>query len=119
MSNNTLVKNYVASGAINNRRIVKFAAIDGSVSQAAAAGDFSIGVSVESIDAADTERVDIVVAGIAEVKAGGVIVRGGAVTSDATGQAVAAVATNRAIGFAMASCVAGDIVDVLIAPHVI
>ena len=117
MSNNGLTKSYTAGGAINPFRIVKFGSNDFEVVQGAAATDALVGVSTE-IDAASGERVDVVQAGIADVKLGGSVTRGGLVTSDASGQGVAAApaagANNRVIGVALISGVSGDIIPVMI-----
>lgn len=119
MSNPILVKQFVAEAAINPNRIVKFGSTDDYVVQGAAPGDSLLGI-VEGIAPALGERVDVVLGGIAEVKLGtGGITRGAGVTSDATGQGVAAASGNRAIGYALASGVAGDIVRLLIAPHTV
>lgn len=115
--NQGLIKNYIAGGAISQRRIVKFGADDKTVLAAAAATDLLMGVSTD-IDTVLGEPTDVQVTGIALVKAGGVITRGNEVTSDATGQAVAAApgagANNRIIGVAFASAVAGDLIPVLL-----
>lgn len=119
MANTLLNKNYVAEAAIAPYRIVKFGAADGQVLQAAAAADLLMGVC-ESVGPAIGERCDVVKSGIAEVEFGGTVARGAAVTSDASGRAVAAApgagANVRIIGFAEVSAVSGDIAPVLIAP---
>lgn len=117
MSNQVLTKQFVAEAAIAANRIVKFGTTDDVVIQSAAAGDAHIGV-VEGVAPALGERVDVVVSGIAEIKCGGNITRGGLVTSDATGQAVAAApaagTNNGVIGRALQSGVSGDVIYVLI-----
>lgn len=136
MSNPTLTKNFTAEAAITKRRIVKLGTADGQVVPAAAATDALIGIAAE-LDAAITTRVDVHVAGIAEVELGGTVTRGQLVTADASGRAVAATrhthtentagtytqsattgvgSGERAIGFALVSGVVGDIGTVLIAP---
>lgn len=121
MGNHVLNKNGTAEGAIGAFRIVKFGAADGDVLQAAAATDALVGVT-DGLPVVAGERVDIVKAGIAPVEFGGNVTRGGPVTADADGKAVAAApaagANVRIIGFAEVSAVAGDIADVLIAPGV-
>lgn len=115
-----LIKRYTAGAAIAACRIVKFDSSDGVVIQAAAATDLSIGVSVENVPADSGEGVDIIHNGIAYVEAAGVIARGGEVTSDSVGRAVAAApaggTNNRIIGIALVTSAAGDIIPVLIAP---
>lgn len=118
MSNPLLVKNKVAEAAITANSIVKPGSTDDAVVLAAAAGDSAIGVT-EGIAAAAGERVDVVMAGIAEVKLAGNVTRGGGVVANASGLGVAAASTNRAIGYALQSGVTGDIVEVLIAPHTV
>lgn len=119
MSNPLLTKQYVAEAAIAANRIVKYGTTDDFVVQAAAVGDASFGV-VENVAPALGERCDVVTHGIAEVKLGGTVVRGGPLTSDATGQAVAAApaagVNNRVIGYARQSGVSGDVIEVLLAP---
>jgi hypothetical protein len=112
-----LSKTFVAGGAIPPNSIVKFGADDNTVVVATAAADASIGVSQNTIAAALGERVDVMIFGIADVKLGtGGITRGAEVTSDASGQGVAAASTNRVIGISLASGVAGDIVPVVVSP---
>lgn len=119
MANPTLIKNYVAEAAVTANRIVKFGAADYGVIQAAAATDAIMGVADELGQATVGGRIDVVQAGIANVKFGGTVTRGGLVTSDASGQAVAAApaagVNNRALGIALVSAVTGDVAPVLIA----
>jgi hypothetical protein len=118
-SNSLLTKNYTAGAAIAAFRIVKPGAADGAVIQAAAATDFLIGVN-DGVAPASGERTDIVHTGIADVEFGGTVTRGGPVTSDANGRAVAAApaagSNVRIIGFAVNSQVSGDIGPVLLEP---
>lgn len=121
MANTLLNRNYTAEGAIAPYRIVKPGSADGLAAQAGAAADALMGVC-ESVGPADGERCDIRKAGIADVEYGGNVTRGGPLTSDADGKAVAAApaagANVRIIGFAEVSAVAGDIGPALIAPGV-
>ena len=118
--NSLLEKTYLAEAAIPAYSIVKLGAADTGVLPAAAATDFLIGVAARDFDAASGERLDIMTHGIAPVKLGGNVTRGGPVTSDANADGVApapaAGANVRIIGFAMASGVAGDVIDVLVSP---
>jgi len=117
-----LTKTYKTGGAVAKRRIVKFAS-DFTVVQSAAAGDLHVGVSDMSADVASGDRCDVRRTGIVEVVAGGGVTRGQSATSDANGKAVncipAAGESARAIGVFEASGVDGDIVDLLLAPHVV
>lgn len=119
MSNPLLVKQYFAEAAIAANRIVKFGTTDDVVIQGAAATDSLIGV-VEGVAPAIGERCDVVLAGIAEVVLGGNVTRGGLVTSNATGQGVAAApaagTNNGVIGRALMTGVSGDIIKVLVNP---
>jgi len=121
MSSKGLIRSMVAQGAIGNRRVVKFGTVDDSVALATATiTDLQIGFTAPNLDVADGERVDVQLTGIGEGIAGGVIVRGADVCSDADGAVVAcspgAGTAARRIGIAQAAAVAGDYVEVLIAP---
>ena len=118
MSNPLLSKNRLAEATILPNRIVKPGNTDDAVLMAAAATDNIIGV-VEGVAPVLGERGAVEMAGIAEVKLGGTVVRGAPVTSDATGQGVAAVTGNRAVGHALVSGVAGDVIEVLISLHTV
>lgn len=110
-----LTKTYKAGGTVSPSRFVKFDG-NGDIVQAAAATDSIIGVSQRGITANSGERIDVIKSGIAEVEFGGNVTRGGQVTSDASGKAVAAApatgVNNRVGGIAEDSAVSGDIVDV-------
>lgn len=118
MSNQLMTKAFVAQAAIAAYTVVKFGSADGSVVAAAAASDLMIGV-IEGVPADAGERCDVMVSGIADVKAGGTITRGSPVTADSSGRVVAAASTNRQIGIAMESAVAGDIIGVLLVQTVV
>ncbi len=98
--------------------IAKFGADDDTMSQATASTEELVGVFQHTTSGSGQE-VRVMLNGISRVKLGGTVTRGGLLTSDANGKAVAigAVAgTNYAvIGRAMASGVADDIIPVLIA----
>lgn len=120
MSNPTLIQNFKAGAAIAKHRIVKFGADDSHVIQGAAATDALFGVADSLGAAAAEDRVDVQLAGVVTVDFGGTVTRGGLVTSDATGQAVAAAPSagvnNRVIGIALVSAVDGDLGPVLLQP---
>lgn len=136
MNNPTLIKNFKAEAAIAAYRIVKFGSDDVSALQAAAATDALFGVC-GALAGDIGKRVDISLAGIAEVEYGAAVTRGDRLTADASGRAVpvsrhthtentaAAYAQNATtgagtgsviIGIAMASGVLGDIGSVNIIP---
>ena len=125
MSNNILfAKSYNAGGAINANSIVKAGANDYDVLQAdgATAAAKLLGITME-VAAASGERVDVVHCGVADVKLGGTVARGDPITSDASGNGVAAApgagTNNRIIGIALISGVSGDIIPVLVAPSML
>jgi hypothetical protein len=113
-----ITRTYIASGAIAGRTFVKLSA-DDTVTKATAATDAIFGVS-ERLDVADGERVDVVIAGLAEVVAGGDLTRGTDVTADANGKAVAcapdAGEAARRGGIVQAAAASGDYVEVMVAP---
>ncbi len=121
--NALLTKNYQAGGTIEQCTIVKFGSSDEVVVKGAAATDLLIGI----VDIAQTEdgnsvvsgdRVDVIEAGIAELKLGGTVTRGQLLTSNASAYGVAAApasgVNNYVIGRAEASGVSGDIIPVMI-----
>ena len=122
LSNIGLTKAYKAGAQISPYTIVKWDAVDFQVLPAAAATDKSIGVTPNAGTVPAGQRVDVIVAGMVEVIAGGTITRGDPITSNATGQGVTAApaggANNRIIGFAECSAVAGDIFPVFLYPSV-
>jgi hypothetical protein len=120
MSNNqTFVKAFNAGGAIAANSIVKVGANDYDVLQAAAAADKLLGASTD-LAAATGERCDVVLEGIVDLKINGTVARGDFITSDASGLGITATASAganvRAIGVAIISGVAGDIIPVYLSP---
>lgn len=117
--NPTLTKGLTAGAAITKHRILKFDSSNGVAIHATAATDLLVGVAAE-IGAASGDPIDVHMAGIALVEAGGVIARGAKVTSGAAGVAVAAApaqgANAQIIGIAMVTMASGDIAPVLLAP---
>lgn len=121
MNNPSLIKSFLSDAAITAYRIVKSGSDDDHIAQGAAATDSLIGVADELSVAAAEKRIDVVLTGTVNVEFGGNVTRGGPVTADAAGKAVAAAPAlginNRVIGFAMVSAVAGDIAPILLSPH--
>lgn len=119
MRNELFIKACYAGAAILPFHIVKHGAADGYAITAAAATDFTFGVSDSLGASAAGDPVDIIRGGIAEVIYGGTVTRGQALTSDDEGRAIASAAeSNRIIGFAEVSGVEGDRGSVFIAPGV-
>lgn len=120
MSNNILLtKSFNAGSALLANSIVKAGANDYDVLQAAAVSDKLVGVTTE-VAALISERADVILMGVADLKINGTVARGDLITSDATGLGVtaapAAGTNNRIIGVAMISGVAGDIIPVFLSP---
>lgn len=128
MATPDLILTYLAGAAVRSARIVKLTA-DNTVVEAAgaAATEFQFGVSALIPDGAGGFRstvsgqdVDVVVTGVASLVLGGAVARGAMVTSDANGAGVTAApgagVNNRVIGVALQTGVAGDVIDLLLAP---
>lgn len=114
-----LQKTYFAGAAVAANRIVKPGADNTKVVVGAAATDKLIGIS-DNLGGASGDSIDVILDGIALVKAGGTVAMGDLITSDGTGQGIATVtAGNRWIGVAMEDAVAGDLFGVRIAPGLI
>lgn len=116
----TLIRNFIAGASgVAERVIVKLGAADQEVVAATAVSETLIGVSVQPGTAAAGQRVDVAIAGVVEVVAGGTITRGAYLTTNASGQAVAAAPSagvnNGIVGIALVSAVANDIIPVLLA----
>ncbi len=114
MHNPLLIKTFTAGAAIEPYRFVKLSA-DGTVITAAAATDPIIGATDE-LATVSGDRADVILAGIATLKAGGIIARGALVTSDTTGKAVTASEDDRNAGIALVTAAANDLIPVLVAP---
>ena len=109
-----LDKSVKAGAAINPFTIAKFGADDDTMVPGAASTDLLEGVFQHAAESGSEVRV--MLDGISRVKLGGTVNRGDWVTSDASGQGVAAApaaGTNaNVIGKAKASGVSGDIIPV-------
>jgi len=84
------IQNYTGSGEIERRRIVAFDATEGQVKQATATSDTIIGVTgIHPCEGAGL-RVDVQLAGLADVEFGAAVAQGDRLTVDAQGRAVPA-----------------------------
>lgn len=113
-------KSVKCTAAITGQGIIaKPGADDDTFSAGAASTDYLVGVFQHATSAAG-EDVRVMLTGVSLVKAGGTITRGNPVTSDGSGQGVAASpgagVNAHIIGLAMASAVAGDLFPVLLSP---
>lgn len=119
------IRNFTATAAaIAANRIVKCDSTTQTlVLQSAAAADNHIGVS-EGVAVAASERVDVILNGPAVVTAGAAFAAGVALTSDATGRAIAAApaagANVRVVGYAIEqAAAAGDLVLINVVPSTV
>jgi hypothetical protein len=104
----------IAEAAIAAYRFVKPGTTDLSVVQATAATSLLLGIS-NQVGAAITTTADYIIQGEAELELGGTVVRGGRLTSDASGKGVATVTAGDILGaIATVSGVAGDIIPVIV-----
>lgn len=119
MNSPTLIKSYVAGAAVRARRFAVFGGADTDMIEATGAAGLIVGV-FEKVDAPQGDLVDVVHSGITEIICGGNVTRGGPLTSDANGAAIAAApaaGSNARVGaFALASGVAGDIIPAFVQP---
>ena len=115
-ANPGLVKAFDASGAIARYSLVILGPADGQVTVATAATSSCIG-AVREIDVVDGDCCDVVVTGIAKVRAGGAIALGAQVTATTDGKAVTAASGNRVAGVAIEAATGdGEIIPVLLTP---
>lgn len=114
-------KHALSGGAITQYTIVKFGSDDDHVVAAAASTDDMIGVAQLAAGGAE-ESMRVMMTGISRIKIGGNVTRGALLTSDGSGQGVAAAPATgvnaNIIGRAMASGVSGDIIPVLLMPGI-
>lgn len=122
--NHLLVKSFNAAAALEPYTAVKFGSDDTTVAQAVDADDYTIGFINDRGITADQiskgYKVDVVMAGIAEVKAGGSITRGARLSVTTAGKVVTTTAptagtTVQVVGVAMASAASNDVIPALIA----
>lgn len=113
-------KSITAGAQVSEFTIGKFDSDDDTMIPAAAATDLSAGIFQHNAESG--KEVRVMLTGISRLKLGGTVTRGAKLTSDATGQGVAAApaagANAQVIGIAMASGVSGDIIPVFLAPSV-
>lgn len=117
--NDILTKTFIAGAAIGGNKLVKMGSADGAVIEAVDGAAAIIGVA-PAAGAASGARVDIQIMGIAEVKSGGSISRGGYVTASTAGVGVASApgagVNSNVAGIAMVDAASGDVFPVLLAP---
>jgi len=121
-------KAYNAGGTIGGYKVVAAGSDDDTVVQAnittatSYLGVSEIAPATSSSGWAIGQRLNVVMAGIAKVRAGGTIAIGAPVTANADGDIVAAAPAQgvnaRCIGFARQSGSSGQIIEVLLAPFI-
>lgn len=115
MHNPTLIKTFVADGAISKDRFVTLA-VGGGVSQASSSSAYVLGTT-DRLGAVDQDKIDVILQGIAEVEAGESITAPAAITVNASGQAVVATSGAQVAGLAITSAAAGEVVSVLLGSY--
>lgn len=116
------IRSFAAAVAVFGYRIVAASGTAGAVTTGAAGTDKCFGVS-ERVGSEAGQMLDVTVAGLTEVEAGGDLDFNDPVTADAQGRAVKAVAvagaTVSVVGFIRAEGAAGDILPIHVAPSLI
>ena len=118
----TLIRAYEASAALAVFKIAKFSDTAASSKIATAAGNTDPFVGVTgNLAAGIGDMCDVIQHGIGLVTLGGTVTAGAELTSDASGNAIAAVPTAgvfmSVVGKALAPGVAGDVIEVLVSPR--
>ena len=111
MSRPIQIINHTAETEISQYEIVAFGSKRGCVVRGTGLNP-AFGVCCQPGTSAAGHRVDVVEAGIAEVRFGGAVDAGDPITSDANGLAIKAVFGNAIIGIARHAAVAGEIGEV-------
>lgn len=114
MYNPTLIKTFIADGAIRSERFVVLSD-EGRVTQASSPSQYIIGTA-DRLIANDRDALDVVLDGIVEVEAGENLTAPVLVTSDSKGQAVAATSGDQIAGLAITDGVLGEFVSIILSP---
>jgi len=113
MGSMSTFRSYKAEAAVEGFRIIKHGSADATTIKATAATDKLLGTA-DGLDKAVGEFVDLNDSAVGEVRLGGTVARGDALTADANGKAVVTTTVgNRIIGFADASGVVDDVIPYL------
>jgi hypothetical protein len=107
---NMQTRTYISGAALTQFTFVTGPASDGQIDPCGA-GDRATGVVLQAATAAG-QAVTVAYDGRVTVKAAGNITRGAAVTSDASGEAVAAASTDIILGYALEAGVDNQIITV-------
>ena len=118
-ANKQSFESYRAEVAVDAFLIVRYGSADGACTLATAATDALIGAA-DSLPKVIGEMVDVHVGEIGEVRLGGTVARGAALTANASSKAISTTTTgNRIIGFAEQSGAADDVIRYRVAPGVL
>lgn len=98
----------IAGAAITRLRFVKIGAADNTVILGALSADNCLGVAKEG--GATGDAIPVQIDGVVRVETGAAVTRGAQITSDATGRAIDAVATNMVLGTALEAAAGGGII---------
>ena len=113
MGSMSTFRSYQAQAAVEGNRIVDHGTVDGTAIKATGPTDKLLGAA-DALDKAVGEFVDLNTSPLGDVRLGGTVARGDALTSDANGKAVVTTtAGHRIIGFADASGVVDDVIPFL------
>lgn len=118
----TLIRGYEASAAVGAFKIARFSDVSATskIALATANTDALLGVT-GSLATAVGDLADVIMSGIGLVTLGGTVTAGAELTTDASGNAIAAVPTAgvfmSVVGKALAPGVSGDVIEVLISPR--
>lgn len=116
MSNKQQFESYVAQAAVDAHLIVRLGTADGTCTLATAASDALLGAA-DSLPKAIGEMVDVHVGRFGEVRLGGAVTRGAALTANAASKAISTTTQgNRIIGFAEQSGNTDDVIRYRVAP---
>jgi hypothetical protein len=116
MSNKQRFESYIGQVAVAAGLIVRHGSADGTCTLATAATDALIGAA-DGLDKAIGEMVDVHIGEIGEVRLGGTVVRGAALTANASSLAISTTTTgNRVIGYAEQSGAVNEVIRYRVAP---
>ena len=114
--------NLEAAAAIDPHTLLTLGTAADSTVQEAGDNEEIVG-AVGEYAVASGDQAPVIICGVAQIKLGGAVTRGGQVKADASGQAVAVATTGttnqNSAGKALKSGVSGDIIPILIQPQVI
>lgn len=108
MRNTGLTKAFIAAALIPRFSVVKLDSAEDSVAVATAKTDRFVGVVADPADVPAGKRVDVILEGIAEVRAGATLTKGVDVSVDTQGRVVAAGAGDEVVGWATEAANAAD-----------